>query len=178
MKFFKKRSVAVALCVILVLVTTLLNTRWKLGGKCRDLSESFYDRGGIAASLETIRTESDSLAAVAESNGIDAQALRTASGNLQGMLSQRSIGAAQLFPYYDALRTELRSIEQKLLSASLSDEDAAAVSKSIELIHSAQTAIGASEYNTQVRAFRSRNGGLFTRVLASLAGVRLPEEFA
>ena len=178
MKFFKKRSVALILCVLVVIGSTLWNTNRKLGGDCRDLGESFYARDGIASLLETLHVEADSLAAVAEANGIDANALRIASGNLQGMLSQRSTRIGSLFSYYDKLRGELRSTEQKLLSTQLSEKDAEAVSSSLELIHNAQAAIGSSGYNAQVRAFLSDNNSLVTRVLAKLAGVSLPEEFA
>lgn len=178
MKFFKKRSVALILCLLVIVGSTLWNTDRKLGGDCRDLSESFYAGDGIAPLLETLHVEAGSLAAVAEAYCINTDALRGASEDLQGMLSQRSTGCALLYSSYDRLRTELRSIEQQLLTAPLSEDDAAAVSKSLERVHSAQASIGSSSYNSQVRSFLSDNRSLLTRVLARLAGVAMPEEFA
>ena len=178
MKFFKKRSVALVLCILAVIVSTLVNTRWKLGKQCRALDDMFYSSSGIAGELGTLYAEADKLAAVAEANGIDALSLRGASGYLQGVLSQHSVTAPRLYRYYETLRTELSVMEQKLLSASLSSADAAAVSKSLEAIHGAQTAIGADAYNEQVRAFRTKYNSVFTRVLASMAGLSLPLEFA
>lgn len=178
MKFFKKRSVALVICALVIIASTLINTRWKLGKQCRQLDEDFYQQSGIAGQLEKLDAEADTLAALAEANGIDAVSLRSASGKLQSMLSQRSVTAPRLYRYYETLRTELLAVEQRLLAAKLSDADAAALSKCLETIHSVQSAIGSDAYNEQVRAFRTKYNSVFTRVLASLAGVTLPLEFA
>ena len=42
MKFFKNRGVALVLCLLIVICSTLLNTRIRLGGACRELYNSFY----------------------------------------------------------------------------------------------------------------------------------------
>ncbi len=178
MKFFQKRGVMLAICVLVVIASTLVNTRWKLGAKVRALDNAFYAADGIAAQLEVLHQQADSLASVAESKGIDAAALRSASDNLQGMLSQRSVSAAQLYPCYDSLRRELSNTRQRLLAVQLSDGEADQVNKSLETIESAKAAIGASGYNEVVRAFQNRYGSAFTRFLASLVGLHFPMEFA
>ena len=88
MKFFKKRSDALVICLILVIASTLLNTRIKLGAQCRELNESLYTVEGIAGKLEALHVEADALAALAEANGIKADGLRQASADLQDLLSQ------------------------------------------------------------------------------------------
>ena len=103
MKFFKNRGVALVLCLLIVLGSTLLNTHMKFGGMCRELTDAFYGEGGIAPDLEIIQDEAKVLAAIGQANGLDVSALRTATDNMQGMLSQRSVGAAELYRYYDAL---------------------------------------------------------------------------
>ena len=173
MKIFKKRGVALILCVLIILGSTLLNTRSKLGGLCEDLNESFYASKGIAGKLEALHVEADALAGLAEANGIDAAALRSASANLQGMLSQRSVNAGQLHRYYDALRSQL-----SVTAAQLSEKNVSGADTILSRAQELQNAITASEYNADVRSFRNRYGSFFTRFLASLAGVSIPEEFA
>ena len=57
MKFFKKRSVALILCVLVVLGSTVLNTRWKLGDDCEELDALFRSKDGIAVQLETLQEQ-------------------------------------------------------------------------------------------------------------------------
>lgn len=178
MKFFKKRSVALILCVLLVLVSTLVNTRWKLGSQAQRVSAVFYDEDGVAPQLEIILAEGDTLAAVAERYGLDIGGLRESTGSLRLLLQRRSLDTEQMYWTYDALRYELRSTEQKLLAAALSEGDASAVSASLERIRSAQSAMSASSYNSLARRFLTRNGSTLTRAMARLAGVAMPEVFA
>ena len=178
MNFFKKRPIAIILCVVAVLCSTLLNTRFKLGADCAELEALFYRSGGIASQLEILHENANALAAVSDSNGIDASALRSASDNLQGLLSQRGIGAGLIYTAYDKLRTELSATRQKLLSAELSQQDSVTANNCLDALDSAKSALSQSEYNELVRSFRADNGSFFTRFWASLAFVNMPEEFA
>ena len=178
MKFFKKRWVAWTLCVLAVLGSTLLNTRWKLGGKCADLIGSFYGPEGIAAPLSQMASEAENLASLAQNNGVDAKLLQEAAESLDVLLGQHDENARVIYANYDVLREELRSAEQKLLSASLSSGDAAEVSACLERIRSAREQISASDYNAEVQTFQKRYNNGFTRLLASIAGVNLPVAFA
>ena len=90
MKFFKKRWVAWTLCVLAVLGSTLLNTRWKLGAKCEDLTESFYGPEGIAAPLSQRASDAENLARLAQDNGVDAKPLQEAAESLNVLLGQHS----------------------------------------------------------------------------------------
>ncbi len=178
MKFFRKRSVALTLCVLLVLASTLGNTRWKLGGQVRRLENSFYAEDGVAPRLETIVSEGKVLADVAVRNGLNTGGLSESCDSLLRLLQSRSTDIDAIYRLYDALRYELRDAENKLVNDSFSQEDTAAVSRSLEQIHSAQSALSASNYNLLVRQFLARNGNPLTRSLALLAGVDLPEVFA
>ena len=173
MKFFKKRSVALVICLILVIASTLLNTRVKLGAQCRELNESLYTVEGIAGKLEALHVEADALAALAEANGIKADGLRQASADLQDLLSQRSVNAGQLYRCYDALRAQMSAT-----AAQLSEKNVPGADTILARAQDLQNAIASSDYNTEVRSFRQRNGSLLTRFLASLSGVSIPEEFA
>ena len=178
MTFFKKRSVALFLCILAVLFSILGNTRWKLGAQAQRVNDFFYAEDSVAPQLKTIVSEGEALAAVAERLGLETGGLRDSAGTLRWLLQDRSFDIAGIYHVYDVLRYELRTVEQTLLSSSLSAEDAAAVSQSLERIHSAQAAISSASYNEQVSRFLSRNGGALTRILAKLAGVSYPEVFA
>ncbi len=177
MKFFKNRGVALVLCVLIVLGATLLNTHVKFGGMCRQLTDAFYRDGGIAPELEIIHAESMTLAAIGQANGLDVSALRGATDDLQGMLSQRSVGAAELYRYYDALCRELNKVSQQLAAQGVKvqpEEYIVCLGK----ITAAQEHIRVSGYNALVRDFLQENDRFPTSVLAKLAGVAMPEEFA
>ena len=178
MKFFQKRWVAWTLCVLVIFASTLLNTRWKLGARCEDMSGSFYSENGSAPSLNQMGEDGVNLAKIAETNGIDAGALRVASEAVLNKLDSHSLNADALCASYKTLCGELDSVEQKLLGTGLSAEDASAVSASLERIHTAKAQIGASDYNAQVQRFLDRYNNGFTRMLANLSGVRLPVAFA
>ena len=178
MKFFQKRWVAWTLCVLVIFASTLLNTRWKLGAKCNDLTESFYGPEGIAAPLSQMAAEAEDLARLAQNNGVDAKTLQAAAESLEVLLGQHDENARAIYANYDALREELRSAEQKLLSVSLSSGDAAEISACLERIRSAREQISASDYNAEVQTFQNRYNNGFTRLLANLAGVNLPVAFA
>ena len=178
MKFFQKRWVAWTLCVLVIFGSTLLNTRWKLGAKCIDMSWSFYSENGIAPSLNQMGEDGVNLAKIAEANRIDAGSLRVAAEAVLNKLGSHSVNAADIYTSYTSLSDELERVEQKLLGTGLSAEDAAAVSASLERIHTAKAQIGASDYNTQVQRFLDRYNNGFTRMLANLAGVKLPAAFA
>ena len=178
MKFFQKRWVAWTLCLLVIFASTLLNTRWKLGAKCKELAWSFYSEDGIAPPLSQLGEDGASLAKIAEANGINAGALRVASDAVLNKLGSNSLSADALYASYRTLCSELDSVEQKLLGTGLSTEDASAVSASLERIHTAKAQIGACDYNAQVQRFLDRYNNGFTRMLANLAGVKLPVAFA
>ena len=178
MKFFKKRPVAILLCILMVLCATLLNTRIKFGRQCRAEGQRFYDEGGIPSQLSALFDEAGTLATLAESKGQNASDLRDAAALLQQMLDRGDLGAGQLYPYYSDLSLALKDVETELLTAERSEEEAATLSACLERIHRLQAAIAASPYNDNVRTFCRQNDRFPTGILAKLAGVSLPEEFA
>jgi hypothetical protein len=177
MKFFKNRGVALVLCLLIVLGSTLLNTHMKFGGMCRELTDAFYGEGGIAPDLEIIQDEAKVLAAIGQANGLDVSALRTATDNMQGMLSQRSVGAAELYRYYDALDREVKTVSLQLVAKGC-PVDAERFTACLSAITAAQERIRVSGYNARVRDFLQENDRFPTGLLAKLAGVSMPEEFA
>lgn len=178
MKFFRNPVIAFFLALLIVTGSTLINVHWKFGGKCRDVRETFYETEGIAEQLEAIRVDAVVLSSVAKQNGIDAEDLRSAADDLQYALSRDNTGAGLLFWYYDSLRTELLSIEQRLLAVALNEADAKTVNDCMVRIRSASDRISGDSYNQTVRAFLSKYDHFPTVLLARLADVDMPEVFA
>ncbi len=177
-KLLSKKPVAIVLCLLIVLGSTLLNTRIRLGGACRELYNNFYGPGSMAYQLGEVCTEGDTMAALAEANGIDASSLRRSVESLRGMLNQEEDNASRLYSGYMWLRDELSQTRQQLFSSNLNDTDASQLRAATDRFSALQSAISSSDYNTQVRSFESSNSSLLTRVLARLAGVNMPVEFA
>ena len=178
MKVLKNPVVALLLTFVIVLTSTLVNTNLKFGRLCRDVTDDFYGEDGIAAQLSFLRVDAVALAAVAETNGIDASSLQNSADDLQRTLSFSSMSIGWLFQSYDALRKELTVTEQSLLGKSLSDSDAQTVQTLLDRIHREQDKISASDYNEDVRTFLRRYDRFPTHILAKLAGVEMPELFA
>ncbi|MBR5094074.1 MAG: hypothetical protein IK095_03180 [Oscillospiraceae bacterium] len=176
MKLFKNPVVAWIVCLALIFGSTLLNTRIRFGRLCRDAEADFNGLGGIVSQLQTIRSDADILALVAEDNGLETDALRDASDALQRALA-REQGAKSVFSAYDVLHTEIARTQQKLMGVSLSSSDAQTVSSCMASLDDAQRAIAASGYNETVREFQRRYDRFPTKYLAEFAGVRMPEVF-
>ena len=178
MKFFKKPVTAIILALMIVAGSTLINVHWKFGAKCQEIQNSFYETGRIGKQLDAIRQDAVLLSSVAKQNGIDAEDLRSAAEDLQYALSHESTDAGLLYWYYDSLRTELFSTEQRLLSVTLNDADAETVRNCMDRISAASDRISSDSYNQTVRAFLSRYDRFPTGPLAILADVDMPEVFA
>ena len=177
-KFFSKRPVAIVLCLLIVICSTLLNTRIRLGGACRELYNSFYSPGSMADQLAQVCTEGETMAALAEANGFDAASLRYSLESRRGILNQEAANATRLCSDYMWLREELSQTRQQLFSANLNDTDATQLRAATDRLSSLQSAISSSDYNAQVRSFEDNNSSLLTRFFARLAGVNMPVEFA
>ena len=177
-KLLSKRPVAIALCLLIVIGSTLLNTRIRLGDACRELCNSFYSPGSMADELGEVCAEGETIAALAEANGIDASSLRYSVESLRSMLNREESNASQLYSGYMWLREELSQTRQQLFSANLNETDASQLRAATDRLSTLQSAISSSDYNAQVRSFQSENSSLLTRILARLAGVDMPVDFA
>ena len=184
MKLFKNPVFAVALAIVVVIASTLINTNVKFGRKCRTVTDAFYGssitRGtpelAIADALELICTDAESLAVVADSCGTDAKAVRENVNSLRHSLQFQNMFLIR--SSYADLRSSLTTMIGQLAQADLDANNAETVSRCSSSISEAQDAIAASGYNDTVRAFLRRYDHFPTNLLARLAGVRMPETFA
>ena len=170
-KFFKNRFVAILLCVLIVVGSTLLNTRIRLNPPCRRLTESFYAEDSIAPNLKTIRDQAIIIASAADDAGADSTALRDAAAELMACLDrQNGASVGQIYAAYEQLNTELLEIKPKVVINQ-------SATRAFVQIADAQKKIQNSSYIENVNTFLSRYDRFPARQLAELAGVHFPEAF-
>ena len=170
---------AVALTVVLMIVSVLLNTRVKLGRQCDTLCNQFYGENMIAASLESLCSASEQLVILGEHYQLDeADDAMSSIRSIRAMLQQHSFEAEDIYDRYYELLKNTFSLEGILERTALSEEDAGTFASAKHSAAEAKSAIDNSSYNDVVRAFLNRNHRFPTPQLASVSGVNMPELFA
>ena len=170
---------AVALTVVLMIVSVLLNTRVKRGGQCETLCNQFYGEGMVADSLESLCSASEQLVILGERYQLDeADDAMSSIRSIRAMLQQRSYEASDIYDRYYELLKNTFSLEGILERTALSEEDAGTFASAKHIAAEAKSAIDNSSYNDVVRAFLNRNHRFPTPQLASVSGVNMPELFA
>ena len=186
MKLFKNPVFAVALAVVVVIASTLINTNIKFGRKCSAVSDLFYEgvstkgytQTPIAAHLENIIGYADGLCTIARNYSIDTAETESASEYLRWSLQESYHDSGYVYSNYTDLNAALSSLIDSLERADLNERDASGVAQYKSSIQGAQSAIGESGYNEAVRDFLRRHRHFPTELLADLAGVEYPELFA
>ena len=177
MKILKNTVILVLLALVVVLGSTLLNTRFKLGMLCREASAEFYENTGIATQLDSICVDASAIASIAKEHGLDTDSLTNAVEELQSMISHRS-SAASVYERYSKVKAELSALTAKLMSQGLGDSDSQAVTALQAKIQEAQEKISSSSYNTYIQSFLEKYDRFPANLFAKLANVHLPEVFA
>lgn len=187
MKILKNRAVALLLCVLIVIASTLLSTNAKLGSKADDVSDGFYNgvtydgyrHPAIANQLNNICGAADGLASVVASYDVDIAALKQCSVDIKDMLNQRTDAYTAVYAKYRELLDCIESLYLELASVQLSERDASGVEQYFSTVSSASEVIGDAGYNDSVYQFRRSYFERFPGViLAKLSGVEAPELFA
>ena len=179
MKIFKNRAVAVLLCVLIVIASTLLSTNVKLGREADGVSDGFYKgvtydgykHPAISDQLNNICGAADGLASVVAS--------RQYSADLKDMLSQRTGTYTAVYAKYRDLLDCIEALKLELASVQLSERDASGTEQYFSTVSSASEVIGSAGYNDSVQQFKRSYLDRFPgSILAKLAGVDAPELFA
>ena len=119
MKILKNRFVAVLLCILIVIASTLLSTNVKLGREADNVSDGFYKgvtydgykHPAISDQLSNICGAADGLASVAASYDVDVVALRQNSVDLKDMLNQRTSTYTAVYAKYSELLDSMESLK-------------------------------------------------------------------
>ena len=188
MELLKKRSVAIIIAVLIVLLSTVYSVNRTLGAKADAVGDGFYSGAyyegyvhkSIASQLEArVDTASALLAVAADYSGLSGEcaSLRAARDGLEGMLEGEG-GVASLYDANAELETAFRALYSELLAAGPSDRDRDSAELYEFDFSGAQRVIANSGYNESVREFRRDVLGEFPAgFLARVSFVSAPELF-
>ena len=172
----KNPIVAIILCVVIVIASTVISVHSDLDARCAEISDCFSATGGIKDQLSSLCTAGNGLIKLAEANGLDTAEASGECDELRMELDYNSPSALawmsrMLIRSIDDLRMSLRQMQ-------LSEKDAELFKEYETAYLSAQTAISEDPYNNSVNLFLRSVLGSFSASFARLCGVRLPEQFA
>lgn len=187
MKIFKNRAVAVLLCVLIVIASTLLSTNVKLGREADGVSDGFYKgvtydgykHPAISDQLNNICGAADGLASLVAKYGYDVVTLKQCSVELKSMLDQRSSAYTTVYAKFRELLDCIETLKLEYSGLGLSERDTSGVEQYFSTVSSASEVIGSAGYNDSVQQFKRSYLDRFPgSILAKLAGVDAPELFA
>lgn len=181
MSFFNNRATAIVLAVILVLGSTLLNVRVKLGNEITEIEDTFYTSSKGERSIDSRISERLSAA-----NGLwtillkydedEADKLADARNALLTAQSAKDISA--MSEANTALGEAFTMASAALGQYQLTGTESSAVASYETAFSGAQKMIDESSYNSTVQSFLSGTYNRFpASVLAPLVGLEPPERF-
>ena len=186
MKFLKKPAVAVVIAVILVLSSSFISVNAKLGAKCREVTDIFYSgmrynnefHPAIAEQLRSICTIANDLCVIAGNYDIDSQGLEDARSLVESAIVYSANDAGYIYYEYSGLRSELKSMTDKLSQKELTARHSKLLTDYEEQLKTFEYNIDTAGYNEAVRAFLQEYDRMPTRFFADICGVQMPEYFA
>ena len=182
-KFFSSPTVALILAVIVVVGSTLLNTRVKLGRICDEVRDGFTrgvgDESAIASDLKNLCTAAEKLMILGEQYEVaDADELEGDIASIRVLLGQETPRPHAVYSLYEELLRKCFALESSLGRMPLSESDTESLAAAQHEAAVAKASIDISSYNSAVSAFQKQHRHFPTVQLAALAGVELPELFA
>lgn len=185
MSFFRKKSVAVLLTVIIVLVATLLSFNIRFGGKCKDVINGFYDgvyyngevQESCASHLRKIIGASEGVSDIAKAYNIDTAHLDYAIENLTMSFNYSYDMMSHIYYSFTDLVKEEKDMQSRLKDKELTAEQIEALNNYTSIITNESLAIDTSGYNESVREFLRNYDRFPVSFLAPFANVHLPEYF-
>ena len=179
-QFFSRRSVALLLAVLVVISTTLFQTRFRFGRLCSEVTDQFYyGSGSIASELVQLSDSAEILAGLAHLYNLDeAKAAMNTTSSLRELLRLESSEIAAIHDLYKELLSETFTLESLLARQELSDAEADLLSSAQHEAAQAKAAIDASGYHDTVRVFLKRYDRFPTTALAALVGLKMPQVFS
>lgn len=188
MSFFKRRFVALLLCVILVLSSTAISVKAKFQGRCDDVIDTFYI--GVPVSGEEQRAPSiydqlceliyiaQSMCIIADNYSVNSDDVRDYYDWLELALAHSEDDIGYIYSEYSGLWKALMAMEDALDHAPLSDRHLAGMADYSARLDEIDRYIANSGYNENVRLFYQRNDSFPTLQLAELCGVQMPDYFS
>ena len=181
MKFFGNRAVALILAVIVVVGSTLLNTRLKLGEECQSVEDGFYTASSGSKSvydrLDARLDAANGVWSLLESHGNSAaEELAVSRSVLLNAMDERDIG--DMYDGNQALQTAFDKASAALLKLRLTKNEKDALEDYQTAFAGAQKMIDEADYNGAVLEFRRKVFDKFpASLLAPIVGLDGPELF-
>ncbi len=181
-KLLKKTWFALLLCLVCVVASTLLNTRFKFGPLCDQARAGLYktDANNIDLRFELNDYCSclDTLIDLAASLGIDTAAATERNDALRQLLQSDAVEARELHGAYASVLSESDALSAALSEFTLGTHDSATLTRCLSSLETASSAIERFGYNAAIDAFLSKYDHFPTNSLAAAVGLRYPERFA
>ena len=187
MGFFKNKTVAIILAVILVIASTLLATHVKLGNKVNDITEGFYNginydgylHPSVFTQLKNISSSCLGISTIAMEYGIDTTSLNDARSHLETNLDGKEGNIKELYANYSDLTAVATQVINELKTKTLNERDQTGFSQYLTNYDGAIATIESSGYNESVSTFINGSYHSFpANILAKLSGVKAPAYFA
>ncbi len=180
-KFFSQPRIALIITVVLCIASTLVSTHFRLGGKCDDVTETFYtgSEDSVADELKTLCNEAEKLVLLGAKHSVSGVEETKSAVNDVRILLLNGSSEAKIYEAYEMLLGSLFELETALNRQELPEEDAAILA---EAQHNAAESKHALDelgalYNKDVQIFRNDYHRFPTTLFAALSGVRMPQYF-
>ena len=188
-RFFGQPKVALAITLLLCIASLLLNTHVKLGRQVQAVEGDFTP---LKSELRKLCGESENLVLLGlkqiDDTGISASSakasavtsLSSSTSSLRALLQASHLRAGKIYDAYEEVLHDLFTLESSLVRQDLSDDDTEALLSAQHEAAEAKAALDSltEDYNDEVQSFNRRYRTLWSRTLAPLSGLRLPEAFA
>ncbi|MBO6017343.1 MAG: hypothetical protein J6P42_04830 [Oscillospiraceae bacterium] len=178
-KLFESPVFALLLAVVVVIGSTLLNTRIKFGRKCSAICNEFYEQSdSVSAELRNFCSAAEKVALTAQQAELpDANAALQDVDELRNLLYQQSSDLNSIHALYQQLLSSTFGLEAALSRMELSDTQAAALAAAQHDAAAAKAAIDDSDFNSSARSFLKRYQKFPTPTLAGMVGLNMPCAF-
>ena len=177
-KLFESPAFALLLAVIVVIGSTLLNTRIKFGRKCDAMCDEFYEQSDIAAELRNFCAAAEKVALTAQQQELpDADATLQNVDELRNLLYQQTDDLSSVYSVYQKLLSSTFGLEASLARTQLPAAQADTLAAVQHDAAAAKAAIDSSGFNSSARSFLKRYQKFPTPTLAGMVGVNMPCAF-
>lgn len=186
MNFLKKPFVAVLLCVVMVLASTLISVDVKLGKACDNVTYSFYDgvryQGqllpSIADEIRELCSVTEEMIPIAKNYGIPTDQVSELCEDIKRMINSRDTDIDEVYGVYAVFYPEVKELENQLMSSGLSQHHSEAMPGYSARIAAAKDAVDSARYNENVTEFLDRNDHFPVNLWAELVGAEFPDYFS
>ena len=184
MTVFKRRWFALFLCILVVVASTLINTRVRFGALVNEVIDHFYYSTESSVSiydhLKTISTESQKLVLLGTKYGVDSSVTEDVKDTVSWLQENVEYSRGYenyIYDNYQDILSSLLKLDYELNLSSLTEDDLALKTECDRTIAKAKSAIESSDYNSVVRSFLKEYDHFPTNDLAHASGVAMPRLF-